>query len=76
VWFDVPPQDFHAVFEAWLDGHWVMFDPTGMAPVDRLVRIGTGLDAKDVAFSTFFGEVEMTRMEIQVLEREAQARSH
>jgi transglutaminase-like putative cysteine protease len=71
VWFDAPPQDFHAIFEAWLGGTWVMFDPTGMAPVDRLVRIGTGLDAKDVAFSTYFGEVEMTRMEIHVQEHEA-----
>jgi hypothetical protein len=34
------------------------------------VRIGTGRDAKDVAFSTFFGAVEMTRMEIKVLEHE------
>ncbi|HYF20618.1 MAG TPA: transglutaminase family protein, partial [Ramlibacter sp.] len=32
VWFDEPPQDFHAVFEAWLGGRWVLFDPTGMAP--------------------------------------------
>jgi transglutaminase-like putative cysteine protease len=70
VWFDEPPQDFHAVFEAWFGGRWVLFDPTGMAPVDRLVRIGTGRDAKDVAFSTFFGEVEMTRMELSVLEHE------
>ncbi len=57
VWFDDPPQDFHALFEAWLDGVWVLFDPTGMAPVDRLVRIGTGRDAKDVAFATFFGQL-------------------
>lgn len=70
VWFDEPPQDFHATFEAWIGGRWVLFDPTGMAPVDRLVRIGTGRDAKDVAFSTFFGAVEMTRMEINVLEHE------
>ncbi|MEO5672793.1 MAG: transglutaminase family protein [Ramlibacter sp.] len=70
VWFDEPPQDFHATFEAWIDGRWVLFDPTGMAPVDRLVRIGTGRDAKDVAFSTFFGSVVMTRMELQVLEHE------
>ena len=70
VWFDEPPQDFHATFEAWIGGRWVLFDPTGMAPVDRLVRIGTGRDAKDVAFSTFFGAVDMTRMEIQVLEHE------
>ena len=31
---------------------------------------GTGRDAKDVAFSTFFGAVDMTRMEINVLEHE------
>jgi len=70
VWFDEPPQDFHATFEAWIGGRWVLFDPTGMAPVDRLVRIGTGRDAKDVAFSTFFGEMEMTRKDIMVFEHE------
>jgi transglutaminase-like putative cysteine protease len=70
VWFDEPPQDFHATFEAWIGGRWVLFDPTGMAPVDRLVRIGTGRDAKDVAFSTFFGAIEMTRKEVNVLEHE------
>ena len=73
VWFDEPPQDFHAVFEAWLDGQWVLFDPTDMAPVDRLVRIGTGRDAKDVAFSTLFGQVQMTRKEVMVLEHDARA---
>ncbi len=66
VWFDEPPQDFHAIFEAWLGGQWVQFDPTGMAPVEQLVRIGTGRDAKDVAFSTIFGGVNMTRKEVRV----------
>ncbi|MBG9389042.1 transglutaminase-like domain-containing protein [Caenimonas aquaedulcis] len=70
VWFDEPPQDFHAIFEAWIGGRWVLFDATGMAPVDRLVRIGTGRDAKDVAFSTFYGAVTMTRKEIMVTEHE------
>jgi transglutaminase-like putative cysteine protease len=70
VWFDEPPQDFHALFEAWLDGHWVLFDPTGMAPVDRVVRIGTGRDAKDVAFATLFGQLQMTRKEVMVLEHD------
>lgn len=69
VWFDEPPQDFHAVFEAWLGGRWVSFDPTGMAPVERLVRSGTGRDAKDVAFSTIFGVVRMTRKDIVIDER-------
>jgi hypothetical protein len=71
VWLDGPPQDFDAVLEGWLDGKWVLFDPTGMAPVDRLVRIGTGRDAKDVAFSTMFGQVQMTRKEVMVLEHDA-----
>ena len=64
--FADPPQAFHAVFEAWLDGRWVLFDATRMAPIDRLVRIGTGRDAKDVAFATIFGEVKMLRKEITV----------
>jgi transglutaminase-like putative cysteine protease len=68
VWFDEPPQDFHAIFEAWIGGRWVLFDPTGMAPVDRVVRIGTGRDAKDVAFSTIFGSLRMTRKEVNTLE--------
>lgn len=68
VWFDEPPQDFHAVFEAWLGGRWVLFDPTRMAPVDRLVRVGTGRDAKDVAFCTIFGAVAMTGKTLVVRE--------
>ncbi len=66
VYFEEPPQDFHAVFEAWLDKQWVIFDPTKMAPIDRLVRVGTGRDAKDVAFATIFGDVQMLRKALQV----------
>ena len=61
VHFADPPEDFHAVFEAWLEGRWVLFDATRMAPIERLVRIGTGRDAKDVAFATIFGGVQMLR---------------
>ncbi|RYF74328.1 MAG: transglutaminase family protein [Comamonadaceae bacterium] len=68
VWFDEPPQDFHAVFEAWIGGQWVLFDPTRMAPVDRIVRVGTGRDAKDVAFCTIFGPVSMTGKALTVRE--------
>jgi transglutaminase-like putative cysteine protease len=75
VWFDEPPQDFHALFEAWLGGQWVLFDPTGMAPVERVVRIATGRDAKDVAFSTLFGQVQMTRKEVTVVEHDPRVRA-
>ena len=71
VWFDEPPQDFHAVFEAWLGGRWVIFDPTRMAPVDRVVRVGTGRDAKDVAFCTIFGPVHMSHKLIEIREYES-----
>jgi transglutaminase-like putative cysteine protease len=60
--FDEPPPDFHAVFEAYLGGRWMMFDPTRMSPVDDLVRIAMGRDAKDVAFATIFGPATMTGM--------------
>ncbi|TCB57417.1 transglutaminase-like domain-containing protein [Acinetobacter terrae] len=55
--------DFHAIFEAYLDGGWVLFDPTRLATVENLIRIGTGIDAGDVAFSTFYGEIELIKIE-------------
>jgi urease accessory protein UreH len=73
VHFAEPPEDFHAVFEAWLDGRWVLFDATRMAPKERLVRVGTGRDAKDVAFATIFGAVQMTRKELRVEEGDVPA---
>jgi transglutaminase-like putative cysteine protease len=56
--FDTPPPDFHAMFEAYLGGRWELFDPTRMSNPRELVMIATGHDAKDVAFSTIFGQVE------------------
>ena len=69
VEFEEPPPDFHAIFEAFLGGRWVLFDPTGLAPVDTVVRIATGQDAKDVAFATIYGPARMT--DIQPLITEA-----
>ena len=60
--FDDPPPDFHAVFEAYVGGRWMLFDPTRMSPVDDLIRIATGRDAKDVAFATIFGPATMLSM--------------
>jgi len=76
VHFEEPPQDFHAVFEVWLEGRWVLFDPSHMAPIDRLVRVGTGRDAKDVAFATIFGNVQMLRKELIVEEDVTSSGSH
>ncbi len=49
------PPDFHAVFEVFLGGSWWMVDPTRLAPIEGLVRIGTGRDAADIAFLTTSG---------------------
>ncbi len=46
------PMDFHAVFETLEDGRWYVHDATGLAPRPSLVRIATGRDAADAAFST------------------------
>lgn len=64
--FDEPPPDFHAVFEAFLDGRWHLFDATGLAPVTSLVRIAQGRDAKDTAIATIYGAAQLESMSPQI----------
>ncbi len=56
---DVPPPygppDFAAWFEAYLDGHWYIFDPRNNAPRIGRVLIARGRDAADVPISNSFG---------------------
>ena len=60
--WQLSPPDFHAVFEAFLlgpgGGAWYLFDPTRMAALNGLVRIGAGRDAADVAFCSIYGNAE------------------
>ena len=49
------PTDFHAVAEAFVDGRWVVIDPTGRAPRQSMMRIATGRDAADIAWLTAIG---------------------
>ncbi|GJE41905.1 hypothetical protein AEGHOMDF_1075 [Methylobacterium soli] len=60
------PSDFHAVFEAYLDGRWWLFDATRQANLDGLVRIGVGRDAAEIAFSTPYGNMQPTGMQIRI----------
>lgn len=60
------PPDFHAVFEAYLDGDWYLFDPTRQAALQGLVRIGVGRDASDAAFATSYGEAEFKGMSVGI----------
>jgi hypothetical protein len=45
-----------------LGDRWYLFDPTELSPLDEIVRIGTGNDAGDVAFATFFGAARTRRL--------------
>lgn len=64
------PQDFHAIFQAYLNGpkggEWFSFDASHMSSVDSIVRIAAGRDAADVAFAWPQGEVSFEPPEIQV----------
>jgi transglutaminase-like putative cysteine protease len=64
--YQLDPPDFHACFEAFLGNNWYLFDATRLAPVEGLVRIGTGKDAADVSFATVFGAVEMEGMNVYI----------
>ena len=50
-----PPGDFAAWFEAWIGGHWHMFDPRNNEPRVGRILMARGRDASDVAIATTFG---------------------
>ncbi len=63
---DLEPQDFHAVVEAHDGTAWRLLDPTGLAPVDTLVRIATGRDAADVAWASASGGLVLEQLHVEV----------
>lgn len=62
--YEVEPPDFHACFECFIGGSWVVFDATRLAHLNGLVRIGTGRDAADAAVASIFGSAKCTRMTV------------
>ena len=62
------PPDFHAYFQAYLDGRWVAFDATERQPRPALVQIAIGRDAADCAWSTFYGFGETKSLSVEVTE--------
>jgi transglutaminase-like putative cysteine protease len=61
------PMDFHAVFEAAIDGQWWMFDASRLAPRSAMTRIATGRDAADTAFLSTLGcELDFTGSTVTV----------
>jgi len=70
--YQLQPQDFHACFEAYLGGHWVIIDATKLVPINGLVKIATGADATDNAFASIFGNLQFKQMEISTVLMESE----
>lgn len=62
--YQLEPPDFHACFEAHIGGRWLIFDPTKLAHVNGLVRIGTARDAADAAVVSIFGRVQLQSIQV------------
>jgi transglutaminase-like putative cysteine protease len=56
----VPPMDFSAWFEVYLEDRWWTFDARNNQPRIGRVLIARGLDAADVAITTSFGTSTLT----------------
>jgi transglutaminase-like putative cysteine protease len=62
------PMDLHAVVETELDGQWWVWDATGLAPRQSLVRIATGRDAADTALATVVsGQATLRALEVMAV---------
>lgn len=62
--YHLKPADFHACFEAYLGGEWVLFDATRLVPLNGLVKIANGRDAADAALANIFGDIIFTTMQV------------
>jgi transglutaminase-like putative cysteine protease len=62
------PPYFHAIFEVYLENGWWLIDPTRLAPIEGIVRIGSGRDASDIAFLTSDKQCQVIRQTIRVSE--------
>jgi len=62
--YQLNPQDFHACMEVYIDGNWIIFDSTKLAPLNGLVKIANGRDAADSAVASIFGNAIGTNVNV------------
>ena len=60
----VPPMDFSAWFDVYLDGAWHIFDARNNRPRIGRILMARGRDATDVALSTSFGYAPLDVFEV------------
>jgi len=70
--YELDPPDFHACFECYIGGEWMVFDATRLAHLNGLVRIASGRDAADTAVASVFGSVRCKRMRVECTLAEGQ----
>jgi hypothetical protein len=68
--YKLKPSDFHACFEAYIGGQWLIFDATRLAPLNGLVKIANGRDAADASIASIFGNVSLAYMSVSCLSLE------
>jgi transglutaminase-like putative cysteine protease len=62
--YKLDPPDFHACFEAYIGGDWLLFDPTMLVPLNGLVKIANGRDAADASVASIFGNTVCTLINV------------
>jgi transglutaminase-like putative cysteine protease len=62
--YKLKPADFHACFEAYIGGEWILFDATKLTPLNGLIKIATGRDAADTAIANIFGNISSTSIQV------------
>ena len=58
--------DRAGVFEVYIENGWWLIDPTRRAPIEGIVRIGSGRDASDIAFLTSDKQCQVISQKIEV----------
>jgi transglutaminase-like putative cysteine protease len=58
------PYDFHAYCEVYLGGRWQVFDARFLQPRVGRVRICAGYDAVNCAFTTVYGQAQLSSFEV------------
>ncbi len=58
------PMDFHAYVEVYLGGAWCAYDARYNAPRIGRVKLASGLDAVDGAFSTIYGAADLSFFDV------------
>lgn len=62
--YKLKPADFHACFEAYIGGEWILFDATKLTPLNGLIKIATGRDAADTAIANIFGSISSSSIRV------------